>query len=308
MVDARHKFLAVLLVVVLLWNFFLVYRCTQYHDMEQTDRPKFLNLAIPSDNKKYFLITMLSMCSKEERNNMRQLQREWFKRYNFIDIVFILDKQEGDINCEKLLAEENYKYKDLVFVQTKVQGYKNLIYKIEALVHWAGEFLKYYEQYRFILKTDDDALVRPDILRDIVIDGCGTSVCYFGAQFKPNEAFATKDYIQHTNRDRFVFPFMSGAGYGFSRSALLKLYGMSKGSGGLIKYEAEDATMGQWMSQIEGITFAKLKWVSKPMCENDDTEIIHAIKKVNQMADMMDLMKQNKDWKPYCKTIRLFGL
>jgi hypothetical protein len=253
---------------------------------------------------------MLSMCGKEERNTMRNIQREWFKQYDFLDVRFVVDEIENGNDCRKLLASENAKHDDIVYVPTEKQGYNKLIYKVEAMIHWAGDYFTQNPNYLYLFKTDDDALVQANILKDIVVHECGLksdTPCYFGAKFERNEAHATSDYVTHTGLERIVFPFMSGAGYGFSRQALLRLAGMSKGSGGLIKYNAEDATVGQWMNQIQGVHFAKLRWNRKPMCENPQTEIVHAIKDPVDMQKMMDLMKQGKDWGPYCKTISLFG-
>ncbi|KAL0486683.1 galactosyltransferase [Acrasis kona] len=256
------------------------------------------------------LISMLSMCGKEERNTMRQLQRDWFRQWGFLDLKFVLDENENGINCVEQLAAEQSKYNDLVFIPTKRQGYKQLIYKIESMVQFlGGELESGRYNYKYIFKTDDDSFIRPERLRKFVEDACGKfDECYFGALFKPSEGHSSPDYKARTLSDRFVFPFASGAGYGWSKSSLIKLNGMIKATGGLVKYEAEDATMGQWMSQIETTHFGEIHWTKGPsLCENPDTCLVHAIKKPNEMKKMMELEQAGKSYVEFCKTIRLNG-
>lgn len=262
-----------------------------------TDREgKFQLREAPSSqtSKKYFFTAILSTCD-DIGAQRRTLVRTWMSQFsslpNLVDHVFLLDhynygsKTLEPFSCVEKLHQEQQTYGDLIFLRLEKEetGWTKIIYKVEKLIQHLGDHLL-FDKYRYILKTDDDALVRYDMYRNTLQDQVDTPFVLAQTQdgapasnldLSTKQNFLTRSLFAYSGvflsgskvhtgggrgDDKFLedtglrsyVKYAAGAGYAFS-SALGRTIYLSSQAGNLSKWGNEDATFGHWASSFQHV-------------------------------------------------------
>lgn len=169
----------------------------------------------------------------------------------------------------KKLTQENSQFKDLVLLDSHKDQYYQLPQKVMLSFQWAHK----NAEFDYLLKTDDDALVRIDKLLAALKElGCPEKL-YWGHSFV-GWYVATKGKWGETKWflcDTFL-PYNAGLGYVIGKELvrLVIFYGDY-----LRRYRLEDATMGLWLSPFN-LTFVndKKRFATSFGC-SDDMIIVH---------------------------------
>ena len=86
----------------------------------------------------------------------------FFKLFE-IETIFIVGSSKFNTINERIKNESEI-YKDIIQVEI-IDHYKNLTNKITSLLVWAN---KYCHQVPFIIKVDDDVLIKPDMFYNLL--------------------------------------------------------------------------------------------------------------------------------------------
>lgn len=234
-------------------------------------------------SKKFFFTGILSTCD-EKGAQRRALARTWMSQYppNLVDHAFLLEhynygsRTSEPFSCVEKLQEEQQTHGDLIFFRLEKEqtGWTKIVYKVEKMIQYLGEN-SLFDKYRYILKTDDDSLVRYDMYKSALQDqvdipfilgqtqgGAQDNVYLSSRQnflthslFAYSGVFVTGSKVHTGERgdDKFLedtglnfyVKYAAGAGYAFS-SALGRAIYLASQAGNLSKWGNEDATFGHW--------------------------------------------------------------
>ncbi|KAL0486004.1 beta-1,3-galactosyltransferase [Acrasis kona] len=272
--------------ICLLSSVFMIYLISSTKILSNVNQLSTYSFKKTARNKDFF-IGVFSECNSTERRDIIRTWVSYFEDEDLMDVRFILDHDE---KCMKQLHQENTKRRDLVFVRTKKQGYYNLIHKTQATLFYAAE-LK--ENYKYVIKTDDDAIVRWDMLKDFLLarhKDLSQNV-YFGFM-KYNQVIHTKGkydntpYFQDVHTNTYP-PFANGPMYGISMSAAKVLNEYNK-IYPLPMWEMEDTTVGHWMTMLRPLRLHIDKYAEYGLKCWSDRIIFHPFKNATNMIRFMD--------------------
>lgn len=272
---------------------------------------------------------------------------------SIVDYVFLIDYPnwmdntdiEAQVNSDEReetstkrttlvrMLKEQEMHGDLLFVRMHDNelGYLKIVYKVEKMVRFLGDF-NLWNNYRYMLKTDDDSLVRFDRYRDMLTQEI--DLPYLSrvhntdatSSLLPSVAISTNDqstllrelsvysgqllkvspvtrldpdYYHDTNL-RYYTTYASGACYAFSSALGKSLYTASKG-GVLKKWNMEDATFGHWVSMFQHTKHKINHVVTGRWSCDPNAMVFHPIKNPQVLDRMVDMIVRNQSGKLPCE-------
>jgi hypothetical protein len=236
---------------------------------------------------KDFLVGVFTTCD----SSLRQITRTWlnnFKDPTLMTARFLLDYDE---ECIAKLKPEQSKYQDLVFLKTKKQGYVNLIHKTLAFYQYAAK----QDNYKYVVKTDDDAVVMWDKLAEILKQKSHDRNIYFGfmktTPVHLEGRWASPKYHEDTGLQNYPL-FAHGAMYGVSLNATKALSKINEIQE-LPLWETEDTSVGHWMTMLSVERVHIPHYAEVGSYCGADRIVIHPFKDPNNLQNFIENYKTN---------------
>ncbi len=250
---------------------------------------------------------------------------------SLVDFVFLLSDtvygKEGEIkdDCRQKLRSEQTKFGDLVFMRLKSSevGWVNLPKKLEKMIRFMGDF-NLFHKYRYIVKIDDDALVKYDdyyhmLMEEVdkpylksqapslllssessisqqthqyLVDNLLTYSGFFlrGSQVHTGGPRGDRVYRDDIALQAYA-TYAAGAAYAFSSAIGQLVYSLSRVSR-LGKWVNEDATFGHWLSTFDHMTHRTTIRFSMHSDCSPNSMGYHPVKDLKRMDAMVDAFFQ----------------
>lgn len=186
-----------------------------------------------------------------------------------VTVKFVLGTKDVGQQQLNALIKEQEKYSDLVLFDSHKDSYYELPRKLQLSLQWAIK----NAQFDYIVKTDDDVIVRLDKLTDALSQtNCPSDLhwgwCYFGKGVsKKGKWGETKWFTCET-----YLPYCAGLAYIVGRRLVESV--MQYGDY-LRRFRLEDTTMGLWLVPYKRTIKHDKRFSLWPSCEKD-TIVSHA--------------------------------
>ena len=159
-----------------------------------------------------------------------------------ITVKFVLGTK--DLPKEQLhkLTAEHGRFGDFLLLPNLHDTYDQLAEKVRQAIQWADKNL----QFDYLIKTDDDVLIRLDKMTDALRSmGCPERLFWghFMTNIKMQQSGKWKETKYHACS--VYLPYVSGAGYVLGRQVVQIV---NKYSEHLTRFTCEDVSMGFWLA------------------------------------------------------------
>ena len=179
-----------------------------------------------------------------------------------VTVLFVLGTKglsKGQLH--KLTAERS-KFGDIVLLPNHHDTYNQLTEKVRQTIQWADKNL----QFDYLIKTDDDVVIRLDKMVDALRKiGCPERL-YWG-HFMINITVDQTGKWKETNYNACstYLPYVSGTGYVLGRQVVQLI---TKHSEHLRHFLSEDVSMGFWLAPYQMTRVPDRRFYLIPTCYN----------------------------------------
>jgi len=165
------------------------------------------------------------------------------------------------------VEEEQAAHRDLLD-SIHPDSYQSLPYKIKYAYHWVSEHL---EDVEWVMKVDDDTVVRVDTLRNAFLRNFNSRVPMVIGQIIERSAVARQGKWADFKYDRAWYPYWAqgSCGYVVSRPVVDYIAQMDPSS--IVYYQGEDTSVGIWLDEApeEKLGNQHVTWVQSAYFRND---------------------------------------
>ncbi|XP_071494468.1 beta-1,3-galactosyltransferase 6-like [Diadema antillarum] len=190
-------------------------------------------------------VVVLVMSGPKLLAGRQALRETWLMlKTDEVLVRFVIGTDGLSAEQMQLLAHEQEKFKDLLFLPDLTDSFSALTQKLIDMFVW----LDHNVDYSFVLKVDDDSFVRLDMVL-AELQGKNREKFFWGffdgrARVHRAGKYAETDWVLC---DRYL-PYAKGGGYVLS-SDLVQF--VSDNSRYLKKYKGEDVSLGSWLAAVE---------------------------------------------------------
>ena len=210
-------------------------------------RPNARNSSIISV-RTFLLIAVISAPkNKVRRNNIRET---WMNSLAERGKRFLVKFVVGTLNLsnkeKESLLVENKEHNDMLFLTDHIEKYENLTRKVLRLFVWVDQ----NAEFSYLLKTDDDVFVQPDVIESELLERSADSKPlywgYFAKILTPQKKGRWKEE-KWVVCDKYL-PYALGGGYVLAAKLVHRI---AVNADHFVLYNNEDVSVGAWLSPFE---------------------------------------------------------
>ncbi|KAL7578158.1 hypothetical protein ACA910_012599 [Epithemia clementina (nom. ined.)] len=219
----------------------------------------YLNTTIPLPSSRYpnHITVVLVLSTRSNHLHREAIRETWGKNHTVLFVIGGVERNESSVVQEQLVTEAKL-YGDILD-SIHPESYISLPYKLHFGYRWVVENMK---QVKWIVKADDDTVVRVGTLQQVLLDLYNPEMPIVMGRIVPHSTVSRKGKWAEFQYERDIYPYWPQGSRGHVVSRPVASYIASQHH--LTYYQGEDTSLGIWLNESP----LKVWWIHSPFFQN----------------------------------------